>query len=371
MVSVNGKAISRFLLLVLALCAHTPGYAAEASAEPDVNPASSSTADMMGPVEEKDRAERYRIRKVENPNNPCDRSSDAYDYTRSWYDDTQMYINSTLCEPAVWFDSFFASQRVFDEGYPGTYVRWRNEFSLDEEERFKFKTGISFSAELPALKNRLRLTFESDDEQDIRDIVPDGGSNNQNNLGLALDVKQNARSNFNVSVTLKPRIRFRYRYTYPVYDTLTLRLTQEVQNEKGVNGALTRFDFEKLFTHGYFFRATTEAKVAEDFEGTDWLQAFVLFHRLNARSSLSYESSVNGITKPLTRAINYRLGIRYRRNFHREWLFFEIAPDMTWPVSYDGDRETVLKERRSKWLIFFRLEAHFGNASKRSYANYR
>jgi len=319
--------------------------------------------------EKTDQDEEYHIHKKHNPADPCDRGLDTYDYETSWYDDTQVYVNSQFCEPALWFDNFFASDRLFQEGVAGTYIRWRNEFTYDEEEYFKFNSDLSFSVELPGLENRLRLTFESDEDEALRDIAP-GSQESTSSLGLQLDVKENARSKFNISISLTPRVRLRYRYTYPVLQSVTLRFTQEVQREKEINSARTLFEFEKLFENQLFFRSSSEGKVSEVYDGVDWLQAFVLFQRVNKKTSLSYEVSANGITEPLTLATNYRLGMRFRKNFHRRWLFYEIAPELTWPVNLDEERLEIVGNRRSKWLIFFRLEVHFGNAYKRRYQDY-
>ena len=129
-------------------------------------------------------------------------------------------------------------------------------------------------------------------------------------------------------------------------------------------------DFEKTFKNKYLFRISTEGKQSEEFEGIDWLQAFVLYKRLNKKTSTSYEVSTSGITKPHSLTTNYRVGFRFRKNFHRKWLFYEIAPEITWPITLDQERLNVLKERRSKWLLFFRLEVHFGNAYKKRYQDY-
>jgi hypothetical protein len=314
--------------------------------------------------------EEYNIYKKHNPEDPCDRGLDTYDYEKSWYDETQIYVNSQFCEPALWFDNFFGSDRVFLEGAAGTYIRWRNDFSYDEEEYFTFNTDISFSVELPVLEDRLRLTFESDEDEALRDIAPGNDQETTNSLGLQLDVAENVRSKFNINVSFTPRVRLRYRYTYPVYETITLRLTQELQREKAVHSARTLFDFEKLFKNQLFFRSSSEAKLSEEFDGVDWLQAFVLYQRVNKKTSLSYEISANGITDPLTLATNYRAAVRFRKNFHRRWLFYEISPELTWPVSLDEDRQLIVKNRRSKWLIFFRFEVHFGNAYKKRYKDY-
>lgn len=358
-----------FVLLVFntALSAQEDALAEEVEAEAAVPEAQESDK----PLTEEEKEEQYEIYRKQNPNNPCDRELDTYDYEKNWYDESQVYINSKFCEPALYFDNFFANDRVFQEGAAGTYIRWRNDFSYDEEEAFDFKTSISASVELPGVQSRLRLTFENDEDEDLRDIAPGTGDDSTNSLGLQLDVAESDRSKFNVSISLKPRIRFRYRYTYPFAENLTLRFTQEVQREEAVHSTRTLVDFESLFDQSYLFRSSTEGKLSEEFQGVDWLQAFVVYRRVDKKTSISYEASANGITEPLALTTNYRLGLRYRKNFHRKWLFYEIAPEMTWPVTLDEQRQEVLTDRRSKWLLFFRFEVHFGNAFKKRYQDYQ
>jgi len=102
----------------------------------------------------------------------------------------------------------------------------------------------------------------------------------------------------------------------------------------------------------------------------EWAQAFSLFKRLTRRSSVAYEASAVGFTQPESRVLSYRLGVRYRRNIHRDWLFLEVAPDMSWPIDLSEDREEVLKQRRSVYSVLVRLEVHFGNAKRRKYSDF-
>ena len=359
----------KIIVFILLFCVHSIA-GAEASEQLPQEDAGSETEQKMEDEDNKtEQVEEYSIDKKHNQEDPCDRSLDTYNYELSWYDDTQIYVNSRFCEPALWFDNFFANDRLFDEGVAGTYIRWRNEFTYDEEEYFKFDSKISFSVELPGVEGRLRLTFDDGEDDALRDIAPDT-QETTNTLGLQLDVAENARSKFNISVSLSPRVRLRYRYTYPASPLVTLRYTQEVQRKEAINSALTLIDVEKLFENQLFFRSSSEAKVSEEYDGVDWLQAFVLYQRVNKKTSLSYETSVNGITEPWTLATNYRVGLRFRKNFHRPWLFYEVAPEVTWPVTLDEDRLEIEKDRRSKWMIFFRLEVHFGNAHKKRYKDY-
>lgn len=313
--------------------------------------------------------ELYIIRR-EHPDNPCERGLDEYRYEKSWYDYSQIYVNSRFCEPALWFDNFFATDRIFNEGVAGTYVRWRHEFRLDEEESFEYKMRLKFSLVLPGFKDRLRLTFEGEEDEDLRDIAASDVDETNNKLALQLDLKEGARSKFSVSVSLSPRIRFRYRYTYPVLQDTILRFTQEAQWKDGVNTARSRFDFEQPFSGNFLFRSSTGLTVSEEYDGADWLQGFVTYHRINKKTSMAYELSAEGITEPISVTTNYRVGIRFRQNFHREWLFYEVVPELTWPVTFDAEREEIEQDRRSKWGLFFRIEVHFGNAQKKRYRDY-
>lgn len=333
--------------------------------------ASDSEADVDDMMAEKtDVEEPYLIYRHENPENPCDRGLDTYDYEEQWYDSSQLYVNTKFCEPALWFDNYFANDRIFQEGVAGTYIQLRNDFIYDEEEKFELKIRLKASIELPGTENRLRLTFEGDEDEDLRDIAPGGGADASNSLGMQLDLVKSARSKFSVTASLTPRLRFRYRYTYPITNAITMRLTQDIQTEKGINSTRTRIDYEHLLWKNFLFRSSSEGEITDEFDGVDWLQAFVMYQKISNKTSVAYETSVNGITEPETLALNYRVGIRYRKNFHREWLFYEIAPDYTWPVTLSEDRSLVEIDRRSKWRILLRLEIHFGNARKRRYENY-
>ena len=304
-----------------------------------------------------------------DPESACDRISDLDEREATWYDEAHAYMNTAFCEPAVWFDDFFASDRIFEE-VGGTYVRWRNDFIYQQEDGFDFRTNLNFSIELPRISSKLKLILEGDEDPQLQDVLPGGQTQDtQNTVGLRVDVKKTDRSKFNVTFSAKPRVRARYRYTYPARDDFIIRFTQEIQNEKGVNGARTRLDLEKAFLPR-LLRSTTEVFVAEDIPGADVATALVLFKRISRKKSVSYEASVSGVTKPTNLVTNYRLGVRYRMNIHRDYLFLEATPDITWPIGLSEDRETVIEERRSVWSLIVRLEVHFGNVKNRKYADF-
>ena len=358
-----GGKVSRLLLCSLIMVS-SPALSQQEEQPGDGQP----PADISQPPADPPASSSYA--KSTAPVNACDRTQDLPVDESTWYDSAHAYANTAFCEPAVWFDDFFASDRILQE-VAGSYVRWRNDFVLVEGRGFDFNTNLNFSIELPKISSKLKLIFEGDEDPALQDVLPGGQTETQdNNLGLRLDVKDTDRSKFNISVSAKPRIRLRYRYTYPVNDSFLIRFTQEIQNEEGVNGARSRLDFEKAFLPLKLFRSTTEAFVTEDFPGAEISQAFTLFQRITRKSSVSYETSAVGITRPQSLVQNIRLGVRYRQNIHRDWLFFEVSPDVTWPVTLSEDRTTVLEDRRSVMSIVVRVEVHFGNAKRRKYSDY-
>ena len=102
----------------------------------------------------------------ETPARSCDRTQEILKQEAHWYDSAHAYMNTAFCEPAIWFDDFFASDRVLEE-VGGSYVRWRNDFVQNEEDGFDFNTNLNFSVELPKISSKLQLIFEGDEDQDL------------------------------------------------------------------------------------------------------------------------------------------------------------------------------------------------------------
>jgi hypothetical protein len=273
----------------------------------------------------------------------------------SWLDVAHTYLSAQFCGPAAWFDDFFSSERVDEEAHPGTNIRWRNDFVNTEGQGFNYITSLSAKFRLPKAKKKLNLIFEGEQEEAVGDIVPANRDETKANLGLLYELKKSRRQNISLRVKLSPSITLRYRYAYPITETFLTRLTEEVFRRKGVDGHTTRIDFEKNLSQDFFLRQSNAATLAENIDGTDWETSLVLFQRLSDVSALSYESSVVGLTRPDDYVTNSRLGVRYRRNFHRKWLFYELVPAVNWP------RELITDERIQVWEFMFRLEVNFSS----------
>ena len=153
--------------------------------------------------------------------------------------------------------------------------------------------------------------------------------------------------------SFSPSITLRYRYTHPINETLITRFTQSLYRKEGIFGTISAFDIDKAIDEKNAIRWSNQIEIVDHLDGMYGLTALVLFHRINDKSALSYESSATGITEPQVLTTDYRLGIRYRRNIYRKWLFYEVAPEVTWPkISTTDDRHSI-------FAVTFRLEVFF------------
>ncbi|MCK4704564.1 MAG: hypothetical protein KAT90_03710, partial [Gammaproteobacteria bacterium] len=220
---------------------------------------------------------------------------------------------------------------------------------------WEYTSNIRASFKLPKAKRSTNLIFESDEEETLHDIVPENEKEIKGSLGLLYELTESERAKFSVRVKLSPSITFRYRYRYPISETFTTKFTQEWSRRDNADGTLSRIDFEKNIYDNFLLRQSNSVMRSEKFEGKEWANSLVLYQHLTDKSAFSYESSVSGVTKPDRYTKNTRLGVRYRRNILRKWLFYEIAPAMNW------SKPLITDERTADWEILFRLEINFVN----------
>lgn len=272
-----------------------------------------------------------------------------------WMDDVHTYLSVEFCRPAVWFDSFFADKRIYEEGRAGTHLRWTSDYVLTEGGSWTYSSDVHASFELPKVKNKLHIIYEGEEDERLRDVAPAQQEPPKKNLGLLYGIAQSDRAKFSLRLKLSPSILFRYRYTWPVTDTFTTRFTQEFYRRDNLDGRISRIDFEQRISKVFYLRQSNAVMHSEGFKGEQRDSSLVLYQYLTEKSALSYESSTTMLTHPESYIKASRLGVRYRRNFLREWLFYEIVPAKNW------SRPLPTDEREQSWEILFRLEVNFIN----------
>jgi len=294
---------------------------------------------------------------------------DAQDRPQSWLDRTHSYFNRQLCEPAAWFDGFFGDPRAFEEAPVGTFIRLRNSLRWDERDGWSAGVRVRASIQLPRASERLRLLVTSDDDLsgDFDERSGIGEDEDQTRLGLRFIASASARSQLDVDGTvrvasgkLNPRLRGRYRYVQGLSATTLARATQAVfwERDQGF-GTTSRLDWEWLPDRDSLLRLTGEGTFSEESEGVDWRGSVVGFRQLTPKTALRAELGAFGYTDPSFEAEEYFVALRYRRQFLRPWLFYELQPEYAWPLDSVGGR------RGSDWRFRLTLEIQFENEQSR------
>jgi hypothetical protein len=279
-------------------------------------------------------------------------------------------ISSGVVGTARWLDSFFADPRVEDE-VGESRVRVRFSLATEEDEPLEYDVRANIRLDLPVLENRLQLLFAGDpeDENDFQAItggegVPaalaDTGENSSVSLRYFLKrtIDQNAslrsglrfRSGIPV-LFLEPR----YRQSVP-FDDWFFRFTQRVLGlTDGTVRARTTFDLERELRAKLFLRLTADGTWDKDEHGYFYTLGPSIFQPLSPRRVLVYSWANSFVTHPSHRLEAVVLSVRYRQRLWRDWLYYEVVPQLAFPREENFDITPG---------ITLRLEMLFGHYRK-------
>ncbi|MGD8170721.1 hypothetical protein ACQEXU_03610 [Vibrio sp. TRT 21S02] len=270
------------------------------------------------------------------------------------FDKAFHYLNTKFCQPALWFDNFFVDERADEDGRAGTVVRWYNDFSYIENEGYQFKTKLRFRLHLPKATKRLKLVFESDEKDDLTELLPSTRSDAEETLGLRYDWYSEAKQSFNIKVTARPGIEARYRYTYPFSDDTLARITQKIYQKKRLTGESTQLDIDHSLNPTFLLRWTNLATYEDDIKGWNLGSGVTLFQHISDKQAINYQASISGTNRPYHYLENTRIAISYRQNIWRDWLYYEIRPEYNWKEEPDV-------ERYQEAMVTLRFELLFHN----------
>jgi len=270
----------------------------------------------------------------------------------TWVDDSYAYVTSRTDSLAVWLDSFFGTV-TSDMESADSVLRLRTDFEWDEEDGEDYKVRLRGKVDLPRLDERLSLVFSEEDEE--REEVIPNSAGHDDDVGLQYRVRERQSSRLwftvgtNASLDFKSSLR--YKYVEPIGDDWRLEFNERLYFKEGDGfGTITRGELDYLIHRDRIVRWINQVEYGEETDGVEWGSRLSYDLRLSEKDALSYFGAVAGETDPEYLTQSYTLGVRYRRNFLRPWIFVEIEPAYAWR------RESVEESRSSVWLLTLRLE---------------
>jgi len=274
-----------------------------------------------------------------------------------WLEDSKDYAARKANEMTQWVDNFFGNDER-DLEQAESRLRLRTIYDWDERLDNEIKIRIGGKVSLPQISKRLDLVFRGEDMDDFSDNGVEDPSEDRVGLQLQVGPKEDKKYRFDLTVGFgssgpKPGAKFLYQDAFA--EDLNFRFTQRFTYDLGEGGyGSSRFVLDKALGERELVRAYTRFLYGEETDGTEW------------SSSLSYARGwegdsgrvgatwlyvgADGQTEPYDFVKNYKVGVRFRRQAYRDFLFWEVEPSYNWRI------DEPYFDREGAWRIELRLE---------------
>jgi hypothetical protein len=262
-------------------------------------------------------------------------------------------LSKKLMTTTNWIDSFFGNKKYLEE-QNGSRLRFFNIFSKFESDKFRSQPAFKFNFRFPNLQKKLQINFEKRGKNETNlTAIPETRLSTED--GRTEDDLRSSASyfldnmlDFKIKVTAGARIR------WPVKLFGNLRISREflfprnwefriISNSfwEQVEGYGESFsaDFSKQLSENFLFRFVNETTWLDDSDITYVAHGPSLYQRLSVRRVISYNARVNYNNRPTYHLQNYALSVIYRQNIMKQFLFYELVPQ----VSFDKSRNFKAK----------------------------
>jgi len=277
-----------------------------------------------------------------------------------WYDYVHRGVSSTLLATADSIDDFFTDSRFAAEENRSR-ARLKLTAIYDEADGLEFKPRLTLRVHLPQVSDKLHLLlYASEDEKPEIESRSDAikvEERNTKEASAALQYFLKETEKYNISFTggasfdyLYGGVRYRYAKDIGSWKGRFVTLLRYYTDDGWEN--LNSLDFDREFSETWFFRATANLDWHEDEDDLSLGLALRLYQVLGTDRVLSYEweNHFENIDKQ-EELTDLWLLVRYRQQFLRDWLFYEISPRVNFPRDEDWE---------PNWGLLFRIEINLG-----------
>lgn len=294
-----------------------------------------------------------------------------------WLDVSHAFLERTLLAPALAFDRFFSDERDLEAERGRSFLRWRNEVRLDEDDPSPaFTTGVRANLRFPGVNRRLRrlrvviagetrdawsALFPGEEDRPVAAGVEEPPLGRAD-AGLRLDLLDTVLAHVDlgggVLVDLPPGGygRVRVRWAIPIPRVLLSRWAVtgfwRTDVRFGATGAL---ELERPLGRRLSARLSGGATINEESPGFEWGSEAALLASLGSRSALLLAGGPAGATRGEIEIERWRVYARIRSDVYRKWFFVEAEPEVAWPWTPERGRHSV-------FALTFRLEVQFHGA---------
>jgi len=258
----------------------------------------------------------------------------------SFLDTPQEFIGTGVDAFAQTLDEFFSEDKVFYDS-SGSFLQLIQDIHWLENGGVQYNRDIRLKIRLPHTSKKIKLIAQSNAEDRTDDTTSQTSSPSVDKIedketlaGLEAEIEKSGWG-------IKPSIGYRISEREPY---VKLRLSKRFQfktwsiylNEtpywfynKG-SGYDTLLEFNNKISNKDLFRATSFARRTHETGYFELSQSFSVLHTFSDRRAASFYIAGFGVSKPTVQTTHYVLGFNYRQKVHKDYLFFEVVPQITY-----------------------------------------
>ena len=272
-----------------------------------------------------------------------------------WVDTSHAYASNQAQALAQWMDDFFGAQ-VRDAERADTFLRTIFVDNWDKRDGHDLAVRVRGQIDLPKVSERVDLIFSGEEAEQT---LTEEERAQENDVGFRVNFRDSGRTRFDATLSLRsgpallPGVRFRYQQ--PISDNSWGRFTQRLQyHSKDGFRSLSNIDLNRALGDSSLLRWSARMRYRSDREFWDW-NTGITYRRWfqdheDYPSALEYFVAMSGRDQPQSFSTNYRVGVLFRKQFFRDFLFYEVEP------SYNWRRDTFEEKREGVLGIVLRLE---------------
>jgi hypothetical protein len=272
-----------------------------------------------------------------------------------WIDSSHAYASNRAQALAQWMDDFFGAE-VRDAERADSFLRVITTDDWNRRDGHDLSLRLRGQVNLPKISERVDLVFFGEENEQT---LTEAERERESDVGLRVNFSDSERLRFDGTLSLRagPALLpgLRARYQQPITENSWGRVTQRLQYDTSDGyRALTNIDLNHSIGEHSMLRWSARLRYEEDNGFWDWNTGIAYRHwfedHVRYPSALEYYVALSGRDDPQPFNNNYRVGMLYRKQFLREYLFYEIEPNYNWRKDlYGGGRQGV-------WGVVLRLE---------------
>jgi hypothetical protein len=262
-----------------------------------------------------------------------------------WLIDKRNEWSEDINSLAVNIDRFFAGDEARADNE--SYLRLRAGMVWSRGGNLSSDSDVKLKLDLPGSKKRWKLIFESDsDDQNSLETQTRATSptnrqftdteSSSGALRYVVDDTGKWKKDLDIGVygstPLDPFARYQLRRTAQLGNDWSLYFKESMYyfNQDGW-GQKTTFSVEKPINSHYLWRNRVDAKFSDDDNVLETAFVTSTVHVLDDWRAIDYAVGVVTTNRPVSETTVYFINATYRKRLYKDWLFFDIRPELAFP----------------------------------------